>query len=43
MRADAVDFRFDELHGELVLRHQVDFMLDTETHTGGLFNNQSSK
>lgn len=31
MSADAVDFRFNVLHGELVFRDQVDFVLK---HTG---------
>lgn len=35
MSADAVDFRFDILHGELVFRHQVHFVLKTvKKHTG---------
>lgn len=29
MSADAVDFRLDVLHGELVFGHQVDFVLQT--------------
>lgn len=28
MSADAVDFRFDVLHGKLAFRHQVHFVLN---------------
>lgn len=37
--ADAVDFRLHILHGELVFRYQVHFVLQTmNKHTGWLFN-----
>lgn len=44
MSADAVDFRFNVLHDELVFRHQVHFVLKTvKKHTGRLFNRSAEE